>query len=96
MISTKCSLKVFNFRHVNKPGTLKLDKQSKKLIFKEDGIGTEFSYILDIVNIKEKEFKKGILKEHIKIFYDNEWYNFTNFTDENYRIINKELDLLLA
>lgn len=39
MISTKCSLKVFNFRHVHKPGTLKLDKQSKKLIFKEDGIG---------------------------------------------------------
>lgn len=95
-METHCSLKVFNFRLVNVPGILSLDQTNLTLSFKEKGYGTEFSYVFEINKTTKKEFKNGMLKDSLKIFYENEWYQFTDFTDEKYHDINKAIDELLT
>ena len=91
-IETKCSIIIFNFRKVPRPGVLRLNQNS--LTFEGYGIArNEFTQQFMLSRIEKVLLKKTFFKESIHILYENEWFKFTDFQDYEYkeifRIINK-------
>ncbi|WP_133429772.1 hypothetical protein [Macrococcus hajekii] len=86
-------MKTFQFRIVNFPGVLTLDESNRILSFNSESIGNMdgFKESFDITQIGKVELSKKLLKETLSIYYDGEWYKWTDFLDEHYQQIYRFL-----
>ncbi|MHA7138154.1 PH domain-containing protein [Rossellomorea arthrocnemi] len=78
----KCSMDVFIYRQVLRPGVLVLTNE--KLVFIADSIpGNELTQKFEKDKITSIKIEKGLLNKKIVIRYENDVYKFKNILSEN-------------
>ena len=92
-MQSKCSIKTFQFRHIKRPGILLLDEERRLLEFNAYGLtaADSFSQTIPIDLIEKVELSKGLFHDTLSLYYDGEWYKWTDFLDDHYQGIFKAL-----